>query len=185
MISLSLLGWYVLDVLTLGISNIFWTNSYRIAIFSEFYISVRAGYLTQHPSETALFNNLYLYEYAPQSLLDKAYAGEIKDLKQMDPIENVYTGFKGFLERNFGLVFRLSKKKKPMNSTISHAGISNQPKNRSNAGNTQSGSRRSRKFRKDTGCAICIRLEIIRSQASCCCFSSCRLSAGAGKYRSI
>lgn len=112
MISLSLLGWYVLDVLTLGISNIFWTNSYRIAIFSEFYISVRAGYLTQHPSETAIFNNRYLYEYAPQPLLDKAYASEIKDLKQMDPIENVYTGFKGFLERNFGLVFRLSKKEK-------------------------------------------------------------------------
>lgn len=111
MISLSLLGWFALDLCTLGITSIFWTNSYRTSIFSEYYVLQRSRYLEKNQQEKA-FDNPYLFELAPQPLIDEAYAEEIKDLKVLNPIKDVYTGFKGFLERNFGLVFRLSKEEK-------------------------------------------------------------------------
>ena len=111
-ISLSMLGWYILDVATLGVSSLFWTNAYRQAIFSEFFVRIRAGYLAENPKAETVFDNPYLYRLAPRGLLEKAYAKEIVDMKKINPIQNAYTGFKGFLERNFGLVFRLSSQER-------------------------------------------------------------------------
>ncbi len=112
MISLSMLGWYILDVATLGVSSLFWTNAYRQAIFSEFFVRIRAGYLAENPKAETVFDNPYLYRLAPRGLLEKAYAKEIVDMKKINPIQNAYTGFKGFLERNFGLVFRLASQER-------------------------------------------------------------------------
>lgn len=103
----SLIGWYCLDFVTLGISSLVWTNMYRVAIFAEYYTLLRQEELPKHEKE---LNNPYLFAYAPQSLLDTAYEKEIVALKEKNPLQESYKGWKGFLAKNFGIIFSLNKK---------------------------------------------------------------------------
>ena len=103
---LSMVGWYILDVCTFGISAIFYSNMYRMAVMSEFYTLRRKEF------QSAILNDTYLFEKPSSALMKNTYSDVIAALNAKNPIENAYTGVKKFLCDNFGIIFHLSSKEK-------------------------------------------------------------------------
>ena len=99
---LSMVGWYILDVCTFGISAIFYSNMYRMAVMSEFYTLRRKEF------QSAILNDTYLFEKPSSALMKNTYSDVIAALNAKNPIENAYTGVKKFLCDNFGIIFHLS-----------------------------------------------------------------------------
>ena len=52
----SMAGWYILDVCTFGVSAIFYSNMYRMAVMSEFYTLRRKEF------QRSNFKNVNLYK---------------------------------------------------------------------------------------------------------------------------
>lgn len=102
----SMAGWYILDVCTFGISDIFYSNMYRMAVMSEFYTLRRKEF------QSAILNDTYLFEKPSSALMRNTYSDVIAALNAKNPIENAYTGVKKFLCDNFGIIFHLSSKEK-------------------------------------------------------------------------
>lgn len=102
----SMAGWYILDVCTFGISTIFYSNMYRMAVMSEFYTLRRKEF------QSAILNDTYLFEKPSSALMRNTYSDVIAALNAKNPIENAYTGVKKFLCDNFGIIFHLSSKEK-------------------------------------------------------------------------
>lgn len=102
----SLIGWYILDFFTAGISNVLYTNAYRTCLMSEFYVLRREEY------NTAILNDPYLFEYPNSKLMEREYRDVLESMRALNPMENVYSGFKKFLCDWFGVVFHLSKEEK-------------------------------------------------------------------------
>lgn len=102
----SMAGWYILDVCTFGISAIFYSNMYRMAVMSEFYTLRRKEF------QSAILNDTYLFEKPSSALMRNTYSDVIAALNAKNPIENAYTGAKKFLCDNFGIIFHLSSKEK-------------------------------------------------------------------------
>lgn len=98
--------WYILDVCTFGISAIFYSNMYRMAVMSEFYTLRRKEF------QSAILNDTYLFEKPSSALMRNTYSDVIAALNAKNPIENAYTGVKKFLCDNFGIIFHLSSKEK-------------------------------------------------------------------------
>ena len=59
---LSFLGWVILGGVTLGLSEIFYSNSYRMATYAEFYAWVREAYKKEEGEKSELLNDPYLFE---------------------------------------------------------------------------------------------------------------------------
>lgn len=102
----SMAGWYILDVCTFGISAIFYSYMYRMAVMSEFYTLRRKEF------QSAILNDTYLFEKPSSALMRNTYSDVIAALNAKNPIENAYTGVKKFLCDNFGIIFHLSSKEK-------------------------------------------------------------------------
>ena len=56
-LDLSLIGWYVLQIMTFGISSVFYFNSYKECIYSELYMSLRKNKYNEYKN---IFNDQYL-----------------------------------------------------------------------------------------------------------------------------
>lgn len=102
----SMAGWYILDVCAFGISAIFYSNMYRMAVMSEFYTLRRKEF------QSAILNDTYLFEKPSSALMRNTYSDVIAALNAKNPIENAYTGAKKFLCDNFGIIFHLSSREK-------------------------------------------------------------------------
>lgn len=101
---LSFLGWHLLGLLTLGIFNIFYTNPYKTASFTQYYAYLRT--LAQEkniPGSELLFDN-YLYQKPDPALLRKKYADVYAVTQQPPDPDGDLTGWRGFLARNLGLL---------------------------------------------------------------------------------
>ena len=61
LLDLSFLGWYILGVLTMGVSNIFYFGPYRQAVYGQFYKRLREEFLENHPEYTRVFNDAALF----------------------------------------------------------------------------------------------------------------------------
>ena len=105
---MTFVGWYLLDMITFGLSGIFYSNAYTLSTYTEYYAWVRGLAKAQGIEGTELLNDHLLYEKAPQEALDKAYAKEKKALA-LPPAEMPKRN-KGLtiLAEWFGLIIRRS-----------------------------------------------------------------------------
>ena len=116
-LDLSFLPWHLLSILTLGLSSIFFASPYIEATELEYFVHIRKLAYENNVENVTLLNDKYLYEYADESLILEAY----KDAEEMSkhPIEIVKnTGFKGFLENNFGVVLNYTEEDEKYNQAI-------------------------------------------------------------------
>lgn len=97
-------GWYVLDVVTFGMSRIVFTNAYRIAYFAECYKNLRKYAKEREFEGSEYLNDKYLFEKAAVEELNREYAaiGRLKECTGHMP--EVFThGVKGFMAKWFGI----------------------------------------------------------------------------------
>ena len=101
---LSFLGWSILGSLTLGIFNIFFTNPYKTAAFTQYYAQLRALAREKQIPGSEMLYDWYLYEKPDQALLREKYADVYAVTQQPPDPDGDLTGWRGFLARNLGLL---------------------------------------------------------------------------------
>ena len=102
---LSFLGWSLLGTLTMGIFNVFFTNPYMTASFTRYYAELRAEAKAKNIPDADLLYDRYLYEKPEEQLLKEKYADVISVVENAPEEEDGLTGWRGFLARNFGVIF--------------------------------------------------------------------------------
>ena len=116
---LTFVGWDILDIITLGLSGIFFSNPYKEAALAEFYALVRTAAKENEVENVQLLNDIYLYEKADIELIKNEYANEIpEDIKDINMAQFKRKGIRGFLERNFGITLTYDEKEDLYNKTI-------------------------------------------------------------------
>ena len=102
----SFLGWYLLNLITFGLSGIFYFNGYNAAFFAEYYVYVRAMAKTTGIAGSEMLNDEYLYFKADPQTLHTAYADVAQSVAQIEqglsPAPKP-RGFTGILSEWFGI----------------------------------------------------------------------------------
>ena len=70
---LSMIGWVLLSVITLGISDMVYGAAYRIACRTEFYVKVREDAMARGVEGVERLDDTYLYTKADRILLYETY----------------------------------------------------------------------------------------------------------------
>lgn len=106
-LELSFIGWRMLGIVTLGLSDLFFTESYEVSVFTEYYTDLRKIAKDKKITNANLLCDKYLYEKADSNLLEETYYKSLKNItyKKYKP-----TTFKEKIEDIFGI--SLSSRKK-------------------------------------------------------------------------
>lgn len=100
----TLIGWYILGVITFGLSNFLFANPYRIAVYSEFYAHVRKEAISNDIAGSELLNDRYLYEKCDMNRLRGAYPEAASILSTPEYKLQDLKGAKKFFAEHFGVV---------------------------------------------------------------------------------
>ena len=102
----SFLGWYLLNLITFGLSGIFYSNGYNAAFFAEYYVHVRSMAKTTGIAGSEMLNDEYLYFKADPQTLHTTYADVAQSVAQLEhnlvPAPKPH-GFTGFLSEWLGI----------------------------------------------------------------------------------
>lgn len=102
----SFLGWYLLNLITFGLSGIFYSNGYNAAFFTEYYVYVRSMAKTTGIAGSEMLNDEYLYFKADPQTLHTTYADVAQSVAQLEqnlvPAPKPH-GFTGFLSEWLGI----------------------------------------------------------------------------------
>lgn len=103
-IILSILGWNVLNVFTLGVFGILYTNPYKLCIYSEFYARVREAAKQNEIEGVELLNDIYLFAKADNNSLMDAYKDVMDELAAGKYSLDGLKGRNKFIADHFGVV---------------------------------------------------------------------------------
>ena len=103
-IIISILGWNILNVFTLGVFGILYTNPYKICIYSEFYARVREAAKQNEIEGVDQLNDIYLFAKADNNRLNDAYADVLEELDADKPTLDGLKGRNKFIADHFGVV---------------------------------------------------------------------------------
>ncbi|MBM6948221.1 DUF975 family protein [Mordavella massiliensis] len=101
---LTFVGWQILGILTMGLFNIFYTNPYKTASFTQYYAQLRAAALAENLPGSELLHDTCLYEKADGALLEETYRDVIQVMDAPEAKPEKLAGWRGFLANNFGLL---------------------------------------------------------------------------------
>lgn len=103
---LSFLSWWLLNLFTLGLSGIFYSNGYNAAFFVEYYVHVRGLSKDSGLEGSELLSDEYLYSKASAETLHAAYGDVAETVEQLSsnlvPVDKP-NGFVGFLSEWLGV----------------------------------------------------------------------------------
>lgn len=102
-LDVSFIGWYLLDIGTLGIAGIVYVEPYRSAVFAEYYVQLRSLAKEAGIKDADLLNDVYLYEHAPQEKLEAAYSDIAADRAAAEAQQVHLTGARKFMTEWLGI----------------------------------------------------------------------------------
>ncbi len=73
LLELSFIGWNILNIATLGLSGLFYSNAYQLATYSEYYVQIRDLAKSNNVLDVEKLNDTYLYEKAKPNEISKKY----------------------------------------------------------------------------------------------------------------
>ena len=103
-IILSILGWNVLNAVTLGVVGVLYTNPYKICIYSEFYARVREAAKSNEIEGVDQLNDVHLFVKADSNSLTDAYQDVLDELAQGKYSLDGLKGRNKFIADHFGVV---------------------------------------------------------------------------------
>lgn len=107
--TLTFIGWDLLGSITLGLANILFTNPYKVAFFTEYYVQLRQLAKDDPIENSHLLNDDYLYVRAARKDLEKVYSDVIAVTSQQKTSLNELKGIQRLIADVFGVTFRSSK----------------------------------------------------------------------------
>ena len=81
-LELSYFGWMVLGTVTLGITEVLYSNPYKVAAMTEYFVSLRKIAKEKKIQGIEKLNDKYLYEKASAEELDEGYSDVIEVIKK-------------------------------------------------------------------------------------------------------
>ena len=102
-LELSYIGWAILGMVTLGITEILYSNPYKVATMTEYFVYLRKLSKEEGMPGTEKLNDTYLYEKAPKEQLEKEYADVVESLKKSQEKVEKPQGIKKVLAEFFGI----------------------------------------------------------------------------------
>lgn len=99
---LSFLPWHLLGMVTAGITDVFFTESYKLAFFAQYYGDLRKLARENGLEGSEKLNDVYLFEHANLETLQNAYA-DVVELENMSEHRVPLTGVRAFLAKIFGI----------------------------------------------------------------------------------
>ncbi|WP_302417990.1 DUF975 family protein [Blautia marasmi] len=97
-------GWDVLGSLTFGLTAIFYSNPYKTAAFSEFYVQMRDLAKEKKIEGCELLNDRYLFEKADEDVIFEAYGDSLASVWEEEEQEpEKLRGVAGFLANVLGI----------------------------------------------------------------------------------
>ncbi|MBR1797463.1 MAG: DUF975 family protein [Clostridiales bacterium] len=108
----TLFGWYVLGVITAGLTNILFGNPYRIAVYSELYALLRKEAIDNRLPGSEAFSDRYLFEKCDMARLRGAYPEAVNVLFSPEYELKDLHGAKRFFADHFGVVLWNTKDEK-------------------------------------------------------------------------
>ena len=103
-IILSILGWNILNAVTLGVAGVLYTNPYKICIYSEFYARVREAAKANEIEGVEQLNDVHLFVKADSNSLTDAYQDVLDELAQGKYSLDGLKGRNKFIADHFGVV---------------------------------------------------------------------------------
>lgn len=102
-IDVSFIGWYLLGIISFGISEAFWSVPYRTAVFAEFYAYARSGAKSDAIDGSEYLNDECLFVPADRAALEKAYSDIEEHRRFVEDNQISLAPVCAFFARNFGL----------------------------------------------------------------------------------
>lgn len=103
-LEISFFPWFLLEIPTLGISGIFFSNPYQMTTMTEYFYELRKLAINNKIEGYELLNDKYLYEKANKDTLNNNYSDVIEKTK--DGIKEIkLSKVKAFFVNNFGINF--------------------------------------------------------------------------------
>lgn len=102
-LELSYLGWIVLGGITFGLTEILYSNPYRVAAMTEYYANLRKISKEKQIPGIQKLNDNYLYEKATKEELEKEYQDVMQVLEKTKKRETTSKGIKNILADIFGI----------------------------------------------------------------------------------
>ena len=110
-LELSYIGWIILGTVTFGITEVLYSNPYIVAALTEYYVSLRKLAKKQEMPGIEKLNDVYLYETAPQNVLEEEYKDVINALNKSKSNLEKPKGLKRILADCFGISLADTKEK--------------------------------------------------------------------------
>ena len=101
---LTMFGWRILSVITVGLSDMFFCNAYKLCVHSEFYTVIRKNAVDMSIPGSEFLNDRYLFEKADVTRLKGAYSEAVHVLASPEYELKGLTGAKKFFAEHFGVV---------------------------------------------------------------------------------
>ena len=102
-LELSYIGWMILGILTLGVSEILYSNPYKVATMTEYFATLRSLAKTEKIPGIEKLNDTYLYEKATKEQLEEEYKDVMEVLKKSQEKVKNPQGIKKVLAEFFGI----------------------------------------------------------------------------------
>ena len=103
LLDLSYIGWYVLEIVTFGLSDLFYGFPYRLAGRTEYYCYLREQALQKQIPLAEKLDDRYLYEKADKILLYETYFDVVDKQTYIHENNIVLSKWKQFMSKWFGL----------------------------------------------------------------------------------
>ena len=123
-LELSFLGWEFLGALTMGISNILFTEPYKAAVLGEYYAELRRLAKEGQLENAELLHDRYLFEKADQGTLEKEYRDVEEAFRETMGNMPSLKGVGKFLAEVLGLTVRQKKETRMLESRAAGSGWS-------------------------------------------------------------
>ena len=118
-LELSFIGWRILGMFTFGLSRILFSNPYEECVYTAYYIYLRKLAKDKGISYAGKLNDEYLYEIASKDVLCATYSDVIEIMNDDIIIDDyIHGGFRGFIENNFGIIYKYDKEEDDFNVAI-------------------------------------------------------------------
>lgn len=118
-LEMTFIGWWILGAVTLGFSQILFSNPYEECTYCAYYIYLRDLAKEKGISYSDRLNDVYLYEKADEKLIKKTYADVIEIMNDDIDVKDLkHFGWRGFIENNFGIIYKYDEEEDLFNIAI-------------------------------------------------------------------
>ncbi len=113
-LELSFLGWSILGGVTFGITEILYSNPYKVATLTEYFVELRKQAKEKKILGIEKLNDIYLYEKAPKEKLEEEYADVVEALKKSQQKIEKPKGIKKIAAEFFGISLSDTKEREKL-----------------------------------------------------------------------